>query len=118
MSKQVACQGDVIATAGTVFFTGAQAGAWVAGEVQPVLHPELQVSGSDVISAASCTFAFTGTNAGGAAITGTEVVTLTAGATKLRTSQAAVLAEGDQATGPGGFGNQLTVSASRKLRTG
>jgi len=118
MSKQVACQGDVIATAGTVPFTGAQGGAWVAGEVQAIRHPELQVAGSDVISAASCTFAFAGTNAGGAAVTATEVVALTAGATKLRSSQVAVLAEGDQATSPGGFGNKLAVSASRKLQTG
>jgi hypothetical protein len=35
----------------------------------------------------------------------------TAGATKLRSSQAPVLVDGDQATSWGGFGNNLVIAA-------
>jgi hypothetical protein len=113
--KSVACQGDVSATPGTVPFTGAQSGTWTAGEITTTPHPILRVDGAAVISKASCTFTFTGTNSSGSLVTGQEAVTLTAGATVLRAGPDTVLVNGDQAAGI--FGNKLRVTSIRKLVT-
>ncbi|MBM2614003.1 hypothetical protein JIG36_00340 [Actinoplanes sp. LDG1-06] len=107
--KAVARSGDVTATAGTTFFTGATSGSWTAGSVSETTHTKL----SKALVSASCVFSFTGKNDAGAVVTGTETVTLKAGSTKLR---AAVLRNGDEATGT--FGNKLSASAAWKLHTG
>ena len=50
-------------------------------------------------------------------MTGQEIVTLTAGTTKLQDGKDTVLLDGDEVTGPGGFGNKLKVTSTRKLKT-
>jgi hypothetical protein len=117
-TKSVAAEGDVTPILGTIPFTGAQSGTWTAGEITPTAHADLQVGGAAAISGASCTFSFKGVNSSGATVTGQEIVTLTAGATKLHVGTNAVLMDGDEATaGPAGFGNKLQVTSSRKLET-
>ena len=116
-SKSVAAEGDVTATAGTTPFTGAQSGTWAAGSITVTAHADLQVGGAAAISKANCTFSFSGLNSSGVTVTGQESVTLMAGATKLHDGEDTVLLDGDQATGPGGFGNKLKVTSTRKLKT-
>jgi hypothetical protein len=111
--KSLACQADVSATPGTTPFTGATNGTWTAGAITVTSHPRLQVGGAPVISGAVCMFAFVSTD--GSGVTGSETVTLSAGATKLRDGPATMLVNGDQATGA--FGNTLQVASARKLAT-
>lgn len=113
--KNVAGQGDVIATPGTLPFTGAQSGTWTPGAITATAHPELQVGGAPVITQASCTFSFAGVNASGTAVTGQEAVTLPAGATTLHVGPDTVLVNGDQAAGA--FGNKLQVVSTRTVLT-
>jgi hypothetical protein len=114
--KSLATQADVIATPGTMPFTGAQSGTWTAGPTTVTPHPHIQVGGAPVISGAACVFSFAGVNSGGTAVTGQENVALQAGATKLRDGSATLLVNGDQATGA--FGNMLQVTSAHKLATG
>lgn len=115
-AKSLATQTDVIATPGTMPFTGAQSGTWTAGPITVTPHPHIQADGAPVISGAACTFSFAGVNSGGTAVTGQDPVTLPAGATKLRDGPATLLVNGDQATGA--FGNMLQVTSAHKLATG
>jgi hypothetical protein len=112
-AKSLACQADVSATPGTAPFTGAASGTWTAGEITVTPHPRLQVGETPVISGAACTFAFVSTD--GSGVTGSQTVTLSAGATKLRDGPATLLVNGDQATDA--FGNTLHVASARKLAT-
>jgi hypothetical protein len=112
--KPVAVTGDVVATVGTTPFTGADLGTWTAGAVSVQFYNHLTSGGTTVIHQAECTFNFSGTNSGtGATITGSETVTLTAGATVLQRGQSGVLVQGDVAIGT--FGNKLEVQTTNVL---
>jgi hypothetical protein len=114
--KSVAVSGEVIATPGTTFFTGADSGTWTAGAVNVQSYSKLTVGSKAVLHEAKCTFTFSGANSGtGATITGSETVTLKAGATLLQKGLTSVLVQGDSATGS--FGNKLQVQTVSKLRS-
>jgi hypothetical protein len=118
-ARSVAVDGDVSATAGTAFYTGATSGTWTAGPITATTYENLESGGKKVIWKAECTFSFTGENSGGSAVTGTEKVTLTA-TTKLLDPGQHVLVDGDSKTGgdaPPTFDNKLTVSAAGPLET-
>ena len=113
----VAGEGDVTATPGSIFFTGASSGTWTAGPVTVTTYPTLRAGGAQVAFQASCTFQFIG-KTGQTPVTGSETVTLTAaGSAKLQKGLNGVLLDGDNAEGPGAFGNKLTASSTRTLRT-
>ena len=114
--KSVAAGADVSATAGTVPYTGAQSGNWTAGKISPTPHPHLVVDGSPAISAATCTFSFTGSTSGGSPVSGTDIVTLNATATMLQCDQVSVLVDGDQVVSTQ-YKNTLKVSSTRTLQT-
>ncbi len=112
---KVTRQGDVSATPGTTPFTGANSGAWTAGTISETAYDKVVSGGANAISQAECTFNFSGANASGTAVTGSETVTLSAKSTKLQQGAAGVLVAGDSATGT--FGNTLTASSGPKLGT-
>ena len=113
--KPVAVTGDVVATVGTIFFTGATSGTWSAGDVSVQFYNQLTIGGATVIHQAKCTFEFDGENAGGTKVKGSEIVTLNAGATVLQKGQSRVLVHGDVAIGT--FGNKLEVQTTNVLRS-
>ena len=96
-------------------FTGATSGTWTAGQISDTPYDKIVSGGAKAISEAQCTFNFSGANASGAPVTGSETVTLSARATKLQQGAAGVLVEGDSASGT--FGNKLTASGGPKLGT-
>jgi hypothetical protein len=113
----VAGEGDVTATAGLSPFTGADSGTWTPGPITVTTYLKLRAGEAKVAFKASCTFQFTG-KSGQTPITGSEEVTLTAtGSAKLQKGRNGVLLDGDNAEGPGAFGNKLTASSTRTLRT-
>jgi hypothetical protein len=112
---KVTRQGDVSATPGTTPFSGAQSGTWTAGTISETAYDKVVSGGAKAISQAQCTFSFTGANSSGATVTGSETVTLSAGATKLQKGAAGVIVDGDSATGT--YGNKLTASGGPKLGT-
>jgi hypothetical protein len=122
-SMSVAVEGDVSPTVGVAMFTGAQSGEWKAGPVTVTTYPNLKSGGKKVIWKAECTFSFSGANASGAPVTGTERVTLTATTKLLNKGQHQVLVDGDSKTGgdlpppASNYDNKLTISASGPLKT-
>lgn len=114
-AKSVAVEDEVIATPGTAPFTGAESGTWTAGPVSYRSYGSLTVGGINVIYEASCTFNFSGASSSGAAVIGSETVTLTAGSTLLQKNESGVLVNGDSATGT--YGNELKVQSSGPLKT-
>jgi hypothetical protein len=116
MGKKAAVEGDVKATPGTTPFAPADSGAWVAGPVVDTPYPKLSSGGKKTLSQSMCTFTFTGVqSASGAAVSGTEVVTLAAKKTKL-TAGGNLLLDGDNQQGV--YGNKLQATASQqKLST-
>ena len=112
---KVARQGGVSATPGTTPFTGANSGTWTAGPISDKPYDKVVSGGAKAISEAQCTFNFSGVNASGATVTGSETVTLSAKQTKLQKGAAGVLVDGDSATGT--YGNKLTASGGPKLGT-
>jgi hypothetical protein len=114
--NSVAVTGEVVATPGTTPFTGANpGGSWTAGSISMQTYGKLTIGDQPVMHGASCTFSFSGTTGTGAPISGSEVVTLTAGTTVLQKGQSGVLVQGNSATGT--FGNTLAVQTARKLTT-
>ena len=113
--NSVAVTGEVVATPGTTPFTGANAGSWAAGPISVQTYSKVTIGGQPVMHRASCTFSFTGTTSNGAPVSGSEVVTLTAGTTVLQKGQSGVLVQGNSATGT--FGNKLAVQTASKLTT-
>jgi hypothetical protein len=111
----VARQGDVSATPGTTPFTGATSGTWTAGTIGDTPYDKVVSGGAKAISEARCTFSFSGANASGSPVTGSETVTLSAKQTKLQKGASGVLVDGDSATGT--FGNTLTALGGPKLGT-
>ena len=110
----VAVEGDVTAIPGSIFFTSATSGSWSAGPVTVTTYPKLRAE-AQVAFQASCTFQFSGSS-GQTPVTGSETVTLTAaGSAKLQKGLNGVLLAGDNAEGA--FGNKLTASSTRTLRT-
>ena len=114
--KNVAVEGDVVATAGTSPFTGADKGTWTAGQISYQSYAKLTVSGQKVIHEASCTYDFSGTTTDGNPILGKESVTLTASPTLLQKGQSQVLVNGDAAK-DSKYGNKLEVQTSNVLKT-
>lgn len=115
MAKPVAVDGDVSATPSVTPYRGAQGGTWTAAPISYQKYEKLVSGGKAVVWQAKCTFSFSGTNSSGATVTGTEDVTLAAGATKLQGSENGVLLDGDSQSGST-YGNELSVSAAGKLR--
>lgn len=114
-SKSVAVDGDVTATPGTVFYTGADSGTWTAGTITYESYDKLTVT-KKVIYKAICKFSFAGANSGtGATITGEETVTLEATPTLLQKGATSVLRDGDSQVGE--FGNKLEVLTNNKLKS-
>lgn len=111
--KPVAVTGEVIATVGTTPFTGADSGTWTAGTVSVQSYNQLTIGSAAIIHQAKCTFTFNGKSSTNTPITGSETVTLTAGATVLQKAQSGVLVQGDVATGV--FGNKLEVQTANVL---
>ncbi len=103
------------ATPGTTPYTGAQSGAWTAGAITYSPYDKIVSGGRKAISRAECTFAFSGANASGTTVTGTETVTLAAQATTLQKQASGVVVDGDSTTSS--FGNTLQASSSEKLGT-
>jgi hypothetical protein len=83
---------------------------WVPSPVLPTPHPSLMVDGAPAISAATCTFTFTGTPP-----QPPDQVVLNAKSTALRCDGVGVLVDGDFFTSP--LGNTLKVTSTRGLRT-
>lgn len=110
--KNVAVEGDVTATPGTIPFTGAVSGTWTAGPISYQKYSQLTVRNVSVIHQAQCTFLFSGSN-GTSPVSGSETVTLIAKTTNLQNGLAFVLLNGD--TQVGVFGNTLTAKASGPL---
>jgi hypothetical protein len=115
MPESVATEGDVTATPGTSMFTGADSGRWTAGAITYTSYAKLKVGGGQVIHKAECTFRFSGASSSGAAVTGQETVTLTAGSPLLQKGASSVLVHGDSKTGT--YGNKLEAASSEKLKT-
>lgn len=113
MTKPVARDGDVTATAGTSPYSGADSGTWTAEPVSYTTRSKVK-AGAAAISKAECTFSFSG-KSGNSQVSGTEKVELTAGSTKLKTGGGGVLVSGDSKTGT--YGNKLEASSSAKLET-
>jgi hypothetical protein len=113
-TKSVATIGDVTATPGTKLYPPATAGSWTAGLISYSSYPRLKSRGTNVISQATCTFSFAGTKEG-AAVAGTETVTLRAKSTVLQKGLAAVIVDGDSETGI--YGNKLAAGSSEPLKT-
>ena len=113
--KAVAGATDVSATPGTSPFTGADSGTWTAGPVTVTTYPTLRAGDAEVAFKAICTFQFSG-KSGQTPVTGSETVTLSAASSaKLQKGKNGVLLDGDVAEGA--FGNKLTASSTRTLRT-
>ncbi len=107
--KPLARAGDVSATAGTVFYTGADSGSWAAGPVTETPAAGFTSDGSSVVTQASCVFTFTG-KAGTTPKPGSSTVTLSAGDRALTVGGAAPLVDGDSTSDA--FGNTVRVSSS------
>jgi hypothetical protein len=113
-TKAVAASGDVSATAGTTPSTKADSGTWTAGPVSLTTLDDLTVGGDPVVVEAECTFTFSGTK-GTSGVTDTSTVTLPASDHPLLGSQDSVLVDGDEERD--GYGNTVSVSSTRDLRT-
>jgi len=119
--KSVAIESDATATAGTMPYTGAASGTWLAGPISVVSYATVTIGGQPAISSAKCTFSFSGLAANGTTpVAGSEDVTLSAaalGTTKLQGTEQQVLRDGDQSS-KSLFSNIISVSASHKLKSG
>jgi hypothetical protein len=117
MTKPVAVEGEISATAGTTLHPPAASGTWTAGPVVEVPHTKLSVAGKAVVLQATCTFTFSGTTSPPASspVAGVEVVVLSPASTILLSSSTSVLVDGDSAEGV--YGNKLEVSAAGHLGT-
>lgn len=80
-------------------------------------YSKLTIGGSPVIYQASCTFSFSGTTSSTppVTVTGTDMVTLSPSTTKLQKNENNVLRDGDSITSI--YGNEISISASHKLRS-
>lgn len=107
--KPLARAGDVSATVGTTFYTGADSGSWAAGTVSETTTPGFTSDGTVVVTQASCVFTFTG-KAGTAQNPGSSTVTLSAGDRALQIGDAAPLVDGDRQADD--FGNTLRVAST------
>lgn len=109
--SNIAVEGDVIATPGTIPYPPAVTGAWIPGSVSYSSYSKVKSGGRAVIYEAKCTFTFTGATAPppSTPVSGTEDVTLTASSTSVNDGQNSVLLDGDSKTG--NYGNQLQAIA-------
>lgn len=114
MTKAVACDGNVTATAGTTPYTGADSGTWTPGQVKYTTRPKVKAGGVAAISQAECTFSFSG-KSGNTVVNGSEKVVLTAGQTKVQKGAGGVLLSGDSKTSA--YGNKLEATSSAKLKS-
>jgi hypothetical protein len=93
---------------------------WTAGTISVKSYAQLKIDGVEAIYEASCTFSFSGSNSknNGAAVTGSDPVTLSAaalGKTHLQGQENQVLRDGDSITSPDG--NTLKIVSSERLRS-
>ena len=115
MAKNVAVQGEVSATAGSVFANedANKSGSWIAGPVTDKFYDHLTIDGKPVIYESSCTFSYAGATTGNpptAVPVQPETVTLKAGATVLQSGSNKVLLDKDETQSS--FGNKLSTSAA------
>ena len=114
MTSPVAREGDVSTTVGTTPFTGATSGTWTAGDLELTTTGRAQADGKEIVTAASCTFSFAGTN-GQTNVNGTSVVTLQPASRRLRFGTASPLVHGNSASDT--FGNTIRVTSSATWAT-
>ncbi len=114
MTNPVARDGDVSTTVGTTPFTGATSGTWTAGDLTVTTTGRARADGEEIVTAASCTFSFAGTN-GQTPVSGTSVVALQPAARKLRFGTAFPLVDGETTSDT--FGNTVRVVSSATWRT-
>lgn len=111
MGLKVATKAAVRAEPSAVLLPPATSGTWTRqGEISVTSYAKLKIDGQAVVSEAKCTFAFSGTAPNGAAVTGSDVVSLSAavlGKTKLQGGAQQVLRDGDRFKSP--LGNALVV---------
>ncbi len=115
MSRALGRQGDVTASVGTVFFTGATSGTWTAGSVSVTTSDALRSDGSLAATEATCDFTFSGSN-GTSPVAGSSTVKLSPSTRAIRVGGRHPLVDGDAATDA--YGNSLQVSSSASVRTG
>jgi hypothetical protein len=111
--KRVATTGEVTATVSTTLVKPATTGVWAAGTIHETPHDKLKAAGSKALREAKCTFRFTGSDSSGAAVAGTEDVTLSATATLLQKQHGGVLLDADNKAGDT-YGNTLTAHGTKK----
>lgn len=118
MAENVAVQGEVSATAGSINaeLDTNKTGQWNAGPVVDTFYNHLTIDGTPIIYESTCTFTYTGGTTGTApapvvaVVVPPETVTLTAGSTVLQSGLNKVLLDGDEEQS--NYGNKLSVSAA------
>ena len=118
MSKAVACEADIQATADKAMMKGDASGSWsiVPPGVQVKTYSHLTVGGKPVAYEATCSFSYVGST-GSSGTSATDSVTLSAKTTVLENGSSKVLLDGDSAQGSTSSDNKIEVTSSQILKS-